>query len=334
MTEALRALLLDCIEYAGMFPPAKLPFQQAFDNYVKYQIEKESWILSRLICPIHELSSLQNQVEQNSLNVLPIRISVLLNANNSGMANATQVLDELRTIISFTQEVYPNIMVETAEAKLSEEFVRFIINDIRHDPLSSDLTPFAESIIQSVSEQQHPLHHIFFELPFNGTSISISVFKQMLLELDKINYFLNHHGFSTRIGIKVRCGGLNSILPTLAMSEVILECAKLNVPFKATAGLHYPFFDIKRNEKYGFISLFSACAYAYSFPNETLDVIQAILTENEPQNFLFDDEGWVWKKQHFLTCEQISTSRKLFQSFGSCSFEEPIQELKRLKWLD
>jgi hypothetical protein len=49
--KSLRALMAGAIDYAGLFPPAKLPMDQAIRNYARYRQEPESWMLGRFVCP-------------------------------------------------------------------------------------------------------------------------------------------------------------------------------------------------------------------------------------------------------------------------------------------
>src|SRR5262249_51270542 len=56
MHASLRALLAGVIDYAGLFPPAKLPLDQAVRNYARYRTEPESWMLGRFVCPAARLA--------------------------------------------------------------------------------------------------------------------------------------------------------------------------------------------------------------------------------------------------------------------------------------
>src|SRR5262249_48559888 len=58
MSASLRALLTGVIDYAGMFPPAKLPLEEAIRNYARYRKEPEGWMLGRFVCPTTRLADL------------------------------------------------------------------------------------------------------------------------------------------------------------------------------------------------------------------------------------------------------------------------------------
>src|SRR5437870_206137 len=58
MSASLRALLDQSIDYAGLFPPAKLPLDEALRNYARYRKETESWMLSHFVSPVERLAEL------------------------------------------------------------------------------------------------------------------------------------------------------------------------------------------------------------------------------------------------------------------------------------
>ena len=58
--------------------------------------------------------------------------------------------------------------------------------------------------------------------------------------------------------------------------------------------------------------------------------IEAVLVEERASAFEFGPTGLAWRK-HALRFEQIATARERFaHSFGSCSFEEPLHDLRTL----
>ena len=55
MSATLRVLLGSIVDYAGLFPPARLPLDQAVRNYLRYRSEPESWMLGRFVLPAARL---------------------------------------------------------------------------------------------------------------------------------------------------------------------------------------------------------------------------------------------------------------------------------------
>ena len=54
----LRALLEHVIDYAGLFPPARLPLEESLRNYLAYRASGLSWMLGGFVCPVGRLSEL------------------------------------------------------------------------------------------------------------------------------------------------------------------------------------------------------------------------------------------------------------------------------------
>jgi hypothetical protein len=135
---------------------------------------------------------------------------------------------------------------------------------------------------------------------------------------------------------KIRTGGLvPAALPAVEdVARFIRACSAAGVAFKATAGLHHPLRCTKAltyepnapvGTMHGFLNVFLAAAM--------LDHADAILAEQDARAFAFDDEGASWRG-HRVTTDALATMRRDFGiSFGSCSFEEPINDLKELGWL-
>lgn len=107
-----------------------------------------------------------------------------------------------------------------------------------------------------------------------------------------------------------------------ALAGFIVRCVEAGVPFKATAGLHHP---LRNPPAHGFINLAAAAV----FP----DSAEAVLDETDSREFAFVDDWMRWGTHSATVAEIRAARRERFISFGSCSFEEPIADLKELGWL-
>jgi hypothetical protein len=141
---------------------------------------------------------------------------------------------------------------------------------------------------------------------------------------------------SFRLRAKIRTGGTTAdAFPTIGtLAAFIRACAEMNIPFKATAGLHHPIrctkaltydADSPTGVMHGFLNVFLATA----LPEQA----EHILAEENARAFAFDDGGFWWRDLRVATDEIARVRRELFISFGSCSFEEPVADLKELGWL-
>jgi hypothetical protein len=142
---------------------------------------------------------------------------------------------------------------------------------------------------------------------------------------------------------KVRTGGLTpeSIPPAEDVADFLCRAAGRRLAFKATAGLHHPVrsdqpltyaADAPRGVMHGFINVFLAAAFAWHGADRS--TVLGILNETDSGAFQFRTDEARWQDRS-LTTEQIAEARREFaHSFGSCSFEEPIADLRKLGWLN
>ena len=138
---------------------------------------------------------------------------------------------------------------------------------------------------------------------------------------------------------KIRTGGITpEAFPRAAeIAKFLLTCAEHNVPFKATAGLHHPLRchrpltyspDGPSGWMFGFLNVFLAAALARQGLSQ--DLLEQLLLEESPRALQLSDAQITWAG-HTLNVEEIAAARREFAiSFGSCSFEEPVADLKSL----
>jgi hypothetical protein len=68
---SLRVLLEGAIDYAGLFPPASLPFEEVIRNYAAYRDSADAWALGRLIVPLERLPEVSDRSWPISLLTVP-----------------------------------------------------------------------------------------------------------------------------------------------------------------------------------------------------------------------------------------------------------------------
>lgn len=123
---------------------------------------------------------------------------------------------------------------------------------------------------------------------------------------------------------KVRTVGIGSS----ALAEFLCGAAARRVPFKATAGLHHP---LRSAEMHGFLNVFLAAAFAWHGAEPSL--VLEILDDRDARSFAFWDDAASWRGQALSTAQIQDARRDFAHSFGSCSFEEPIADLRALELL-
>ena len=121
---------------------------------------------------------------------------------------------------------------------------------------------------------------------------------------------------------KIRTGG-DTVPSAETVADFLHRAAQLRMPFKATAGLHHP---LPTAGMHGFLNVFIAAAFAWHGAERSL-LLEILHATDPPQ---FTDDG-LRCCGHTLTTAQIESARRDFaHSFGSCSFEEPIADLRAL----
>jgi hypothetical protein len=159
-----------------------------------------------------------------------------------------------------------------------------------------------------------------------GKTVYIEITDLALLEA------IARHGLRA----KIRTGGVTADAFPAAegIANFLRACAERGVAFKATAGLHHPVRCVKaltyeadapRGTMHGFVNVFMAAALPVR--------AEEILLEDDPRAFAFDDAAASWRGNR-VAAETLREVRQRFAiSFGSCSFEEPVADLKELGWL-
>ena len=140
---------------------------------------------------------------------------------------------------------------------------------------------------------------------------------------------------------KLRTGGLtaDAIPPVEKVEQFLLACGRERVAWKATAGLHHAVRGVRaltgdssspRAAMHGFVNLFLAGALAFFGADER--ALVKTLSEEDAAAFKLDDDVIRWH-DNVLIADQMEQVRSEFAiSFGSCSFEEPVEDLKAMGW--
>lgn len=141
---------------------------------------------------------------------------------------------------------------------------------------------------------------------------------------------------------KIRTGGVTAgAFPSVeVVAEFVAACARAKVGFKATAGLHHAVrgayrltyeAESARATMHGFVNVFLAAVLAWR--GEDVRALIETLKEEDASAFVFGEESVRW---HGFSAgvDEIEAARQEFAiSYGSCSFEEPVEEARGLAWL-
>ncbi|MCS6988699.1 MAG: hypothetical protein NZM06_04205 [Chloroherpetonaceae bacterium] len=291
---ALHALLNGVVDYAGLFPPAALSMTEAVQNYARYLQDDSRWALARFVVPVARL-----QEFFDSFYALPSdsRNQIWLLSALAG----NDVESDLKRIDEFNARFSCDALIDAIELKAAS------VDEILRLSVPKSLATYVE--------------------------IPIAQNPEALIEA------LARKGFRA----KARTGGVSAeAFPSPEqLARFIFLCAKRQTPFKATAGLHHPIRasyrltyepDSPSGTMFGFLNVLLAAVFALEGMSEA--DLAALLSETSPEAFHFDDGTARWRSFVAQT-DAIERARAQFAiSFGSCSFEEPIADLKNLQLLE
>lgn len=324
VTPSLQTLLDEILDYAGLFPPADLSLHRALRNYAEYRREQEAWMLSRFVLPVRRLPDLASHRD-----VLKDGAPFVFSVLGTGGGTSDTFLDafgrDLDIIDSFDENYEGRAQVDVMEVPLPDVLV---------GGSQADLTSFLAAVDRKLVAAGTAKLDLFLELPMRHDAVEgLSALCAAVAEHNSQQAVPAR----TVVGLKVRCGGAEPTdVPAVDdVAALIVACRDASIPFKATAGLHHPvrhYDDGLDTEMHGFLNVFAAAVLAAEH-NLTRADVQAVLSEASADNFRFLKEAVAWRDLT-VSLEGIRHAREtLALSFGSCSFEEPIDHLRDLELL-
>lgn len=297
---ALRVMLRGVVDYAGLFPPASLDMASAAAEYAAHRAGNDSWMLGRFVLPAARLT----EFEQAARPVMPVTAwqSWALSALMSGdleedIARAEQFNERHR------DARLGAVLVDTVELKAHTP------REIAHAATLLDRR-FDTYMEVPVAEDPAPL----------------------LEALAK-----------THAKAKIRTGGTtpDAFPGSAQVARFIAGCLGHRVGFKATAGLHHPWRseyrltyapDAPTGTMFGFLNVLLATAALASGATEKAAIELLEVRGADAPNIEFTPEC-VRGRDFELTVADLARARESMASFGSCSFREPVDDLRALHLL-
>lgn len=306
MTESLRRLLQNPIDYAGLYPPAQLDMRAALEAYGKVLDSPDTWMVNRFVCPtsrMDECFALLDEAESSDTGEKPwVDFAVV----GTPLETGATAHDSLQKDMTALRPAFQHGDVSTFEIKLpaGDEFQGCV------GALKKNFNWFDERDVE-----------VYVELDWgHGMSDAMA---HVAGEIDGV-------------GFKARTGGVrpDQFPDTRTLSAFIAEIAGLEATFKFTAGLHQPLrnYDSSLSTyQHGFLNVMTASALAI-IHNASTDLIEEVLMVQDEAKFVFTDKT-VEVGSNVLTLKDIDEFWLFFGGFGSCSYKEPIDGLRRLGWL-
>jgi len=162
----------------------------------------------------------------------------------------------------------------------------------------------------------------FWEAPAERAPETITLLAELNSDMDEPTF-----------GFKLRTGGVTpDAFPTSAqIARALVVPATHQVPIKFTAGLHHPLRQYReevQTRMHGFLNVLGAAILAAEHKwNEKQTA--TMLEDENLKSFSFGDEFFAWREWK-IDIKRLKGRRKFVTSFGSCSFDEPREDLRML----
>jgi hypothetical protein len=317
VTASLRALLSEIVDYAGLFPPAALPMAEAATLYARHRRSSRRWMLARFICPAFRLDEFEEAAALHlgeSDERWPLSLLGRPGDDDAGFLRALG--EDLERTAALLSHRGSRLSADVWETKLPETAERG----------ESTLRRLLERTQAGVSRRDLGISTIFLEVPSSDPA--------RVAETAGVLARHNGEGGPLRAGLKLRTGGVTATaFPSPAeVAYFLLAAFHAGVPMKATAGLHHPvrrFAGEVDTKMHGFLNLFGGAALARAHGWGTGELIE-ILEEEDPSRFRLDEDGLEWSGHRVDPAGLRDTRTQLALSFGSCSFDEPVEDLLAL----
>lgn len=312
MLQSIRTLMAGLIDYAGLYPPAKLAMSDAAEAFARSRRGEHEWILGRFICPASRLQEFSKTA------------AVMMPGTHgtSGYREHADATEPWRISAIIDGDLHSNLEAIAGFNRHHdrEDNGRAVIDAVEVRVARADLV---DAAAEAIPDELYP----FFEVP-----------AELITGGDCRGFIAALAGHMA--AAKIRTGGVTpDAFPTpQGVAAFLVACQGAGVPFKATAGLHHPLRaeypltyeqGCPRGVMHGFLNLFLAAAMVREHRIDGAKAA-AILEERDAAQFHFTPEGVRWHEL-FLEDAQLAEAREGFAlSYGSCSFDEPIEDLKKL----
>jgi hypothetical protein len=301
VSASLRALLDQAIDYAGMFPPCGLALEPALRNQASYVRLPEAWMLNGFVLLIEQFDAARQLLSEFDPHC-PLRVAAL----GPKTTKADAFLDGLGKAETAIRSFSRSDLVSASHLEM------FLPDDVDSASLKE-----ARAIVGELP--------VFWEAPPERAEQTIALIAGHNSDEDTATF-----------GYKLRTGGVTAdAFPTSAqIARALVTAAMHQLPIKFTAGLHHPirqFRDEVKTKMHGFLNVLGAAVLAAEHQWEA-DQAVTMIEDEDPRSFSFTDHFFAWRDWKIDT-ERLQYRRKFVRSFGSCSFDEPRDDLRALRFL-
>ncbi|MEO7367523.1 MAG: hypothetical protein ABIZ36_06175 [Gemmatimonadaceae bacterium] len=282
------------IDYAGLFPPARLSMDDAVSEFARYANGDDRDLLGRFILRASQLPDFAAASRSSvSDQRYRWRLSAIVSAGKDADVDETAAFNR-----SFAG-TDPGTVIDAIEMP-----------------------------VKSVSEIDWAVRSFGKDFDVFLEPVDVQDFAPLLAAIAK-----------SGAKAKLRTGGVvaTAIPSATSVMRFIDTCARLSLPFKATAGLHhalrgdYPLTyepNAPKGTMFGYLNIFLAASFHRAGLPES--ALLDLLEEDDSSSLTFDESGAWWRGNLAGESDLLAARKTLAVSFGSCSFTEPVDEARSM----
>lgn len=295
--DARTAALAALIDYAGRFPPASLPMEDAVATYRRLRTGPQQWVVGRFLCRATELDHLAAAATPHlEAGERPWPVGVVYDTD---IGAATSMA------AAFQREMSPAMTIDAVEVRMPDD---------------GSVDGILDAIATIDAE--------------TATYVEVDRSLDIADQIGAIGSSLRGRGRTG--GAKLRCGGLEpAAFPSPEeVATFIAETTEERVPFKATAGLHQPIrhFDAAAGVwRHGFVNLLAGTAAAAA--GEDRSTIESIVSDDDADAFSLNAVSLRWRGLTVAGVAIRNARLHGFTAYGSCDIDEPLEALATLGFL-
>ena len=289
---ALRTLVSGVVDYAGLFPPASLDMPTAVANYASYRASDDAWMLCRFVVPAARLDEWTSAVA-----ALSPADALAWNGAHLSVLLSGEFAHEATLITDFNSRAPFGVHIDVVEGR----------------------TPSVDAVLAMAAAVPDDVM-LYCELPHRDDP------RELLQAVRRAN-----------VRAKLRAGGVTpDVFPSPAeIVRFLRRCHELAVTAKATAGLHHPLrgdyrltYDANavHGTMFGFLNVFLCAAAIRAGAPDSVATEILLLTDHV--EITSGDLGMTACGFEIAFSVLQSLRADGLVAFGSCSFLEPVSELR------
>jgi hypothetical protein len=300
---SLHALLAHSIDYAGMFPPCSLGLEPALKNQAEYVRSSDAWMLGSFVLSTEQFDAVRQLLAEFDAQH-PLRVAAL-GAKTASVDAFLEALDNADAAIR-------SLSRHNVDLVSMSHLEMFLPRDVDIASLKE-----ARSIVGDLP--------VFWEAPPDRAEQTIALLAEFNSDAD-----------SPSFGYKLRTGGVTAdAFPTsMQVAKALVTPATHQLPIKFTAGLHHPLRQYReevQTKMHGFLNVLGAAVLAAEHRWDTNQTAMMLEDENV-DSFSFTADFFAWREWR-IDIKRLQYRRQFVVSFGSCSFDEPRDDLRALGFL-